>query len=91
MEKQYDEMNFEDLFNQVVGELNEEKDAEEIQGINLLNTTTISRVAMVKSQKAKSFLNYINKVNSGQGRYSVPTTELILIGVCGCACGDTAG
>ena len=79
MEKQYDEMNFEDLFNQVVGELNEEKDAEEIQGINLLNTTTISRVAMVKSQKAKSFLNYINKVNSGQGRYSVPTTELILL------------
>tara|TARA_R110002050_G_scaffold278668_1_gene424858 strand:- start:52 stop:2445 length:2394 start_codon:yes stop_codon:yes gene_type:complete len=79
MEKQYDEMNFEDLFNQVVGELNDEKDTEETQGVNLLNTTTISRVAMVKSQKAKSFLNYINKVNSGQGRYSVPTTELILL------------
>jgi Mg2+/Co2+ transporter CorC len=33
MEKQYDEMNFEDLFNQVVGELNEEKDAEEAKAL----------------------------------------------------------
>ena len=79
MDKNYTEMNFEDLFGQLVEELNDDKIEEEKAGVQLKNTTTIARISSQNSQKAKSFLNYINIVNAGQGRYKVPHTELILL------------
>ncbi len=79
MEKQYDEMNFEDMFNELVLEVNDAMTEDKKQGKTLVQTTTDSRLFMVKSQKAKSFLNYIKAVKSGKGRYKVPHTELILL------------
>jgi len=79
MEKQYDEMNFEDMFKQLVEEVNEVVTDDKNTGRTLQETTTNERVFMVKSQKAKSFLNYIKVVKSGKGKYKVPHTELILL------------
>ena len=55
MEKQYDEMNFEDMFNELVSEVNDAMTEDKKQGKTLAQTTTDSRLFMVKSQKAKSF------------------------------------
>lgn len=81
MDKEYDEMNFEDLFNELTEEKKvDEEVAKEVDAIHSMKTTlTNSRISSVESQKAKSFINYVSVVKSGLGRYNIPKTELILL------------
>ncbi len=78
-EEEITNMSIADLMNQVMGEISDTKNDEEKSGVTLMNTTTPSRVSSVSSQKAKSYLHYNKIVKSGQGRYSIVQTELVLL------------
>ena len=54
MDKEYDEMNFEDLFNELTEEKKvDEEVAKEVDAIHSMKTTlTNSRISSVESQKA---------------------------------------
>ena len=75
----YEKMNFADLFNEVQQELVEEEIQDNLSGKTKKVTVLDSRLALVLSQKAKSFFNYLGVWKSGHGMYKCPATELILL------------
>ena len=78
----FDEMNaadlFEDIFSQVVDESKIAYKAE-IHANVLSDTVTTQRIAVTKSQKAKSLLKYIKTWKAGKAAWKAPKTELILL------------
>ena len=81
MDKEYDEMDFNDLFDVLKDDVKVDSQIKEkINKVSSIKgTVNPSRTSQVGSQKAKSFLNYVDLCKSGLGKYKIPNTELILL------------
>ena len=78
MAEEYETMDVADLFEDIFTSMVEEA-AADAQTAVLTDTVTSARLALVKSQKAKSLLRYIKTWKAGKAAWRSPKTELILL------------
>ena len=79
IEKKYEKMDASDLFASIWDEMTDEVQQETATGKTLSETVTSPRVALAKSQKAKSFLKYVQSYKAGNAKWKAPMTELVLL------------
>ena len=79
IEKKYEKMDATDLFASIWDEMSDEVQEEKASGKTLAETVTTARLALTKSQKAKSFLKYVQSYKQGKAKWKAPMTEVILL------------
>ena len=68
-----------DLFENIYTDMKTKVQVERDTGQTQKETVTKSRIDLVRSQKAKSLLQYIASFNAGTGKWKVPMTEVLLL------------